>query len=366
MGELFTSILVLSALGGLLALLLVIAERYIAAYGECTITVNKERELKVEGGGSLLTSLMSRQIFIPSACGGRGTCAYCKVKVLEGGGPMLPIETPYLSPEEREAGVRLSCQVKVRHDLAIEIPEEFFNVLEYRAAVEHIRDLTYDIKELRLKLTEPKSITFKAGQYIQLETPEYEGNREPVYRAYSMSSPPSENGAIELVIRLVPNGICTTWVFKHLHEGDEVSLNGPHGDFHLRDSDRKIVFVAGGSGFAPIKAMIESSPDEINRRGARFFFGAKARRDLFYTDVMRDIQSKYGNIRFIPALSAPDPEDNWDGEKGLITEVMAQHITDGSNTEYYLCGSPGMIDACIKVIKAKEVSEERIFYDKFE
>ena len=365
MNELITSILTLAGLGAALALLLVIAERYLANYGEVTIRVNDDRDLKAQGGASLLSTLMTKKIFIPSACGGRGTCAYCKVKVKEGGGPVLPVEEPYLTPAERADGVRLSCQVKVRNDMQIEIPEELFAIRQYRATVERITDLTYDIKELRLKLIEPTSIKFKSGQYVQLETPVYEKNKEPCYRAYSISTAPSESGVVELIVRLVPNGICTTWVFQYLKEGQEVRFSGPYGEFKIRPTDRKIVFVAGGSGFAPIKAMIQGQAEEINRRTARFFFGARALKDLFHVEFMKKIREKYPNIEFIPALSMPDPEDKWEGETGLITAILDRHLADASNTEFYLCGSPGMIDACVKVIHGKGVGNDLIFFDKF-
>jgi len=312
-----------------------------------------------------LTSLASQQVFIPSACGGRGTCAYCKVKVLTGGGPVLPMETPYLTPDEVRDGVRLSCQVKVREDIAIEIPEELFNIRQYRARVERMTDLTYDIKELRLALIEPETISFKAGQYIQLRTSPYEGSSEPVFRAYSISSPPADDKHIELIIRLAPDGICTTWVFNHLHEGDEVVFNGPYGDFTLRPGNAEIIFGAGGSGMAPIKAMLQDAPDEINRRGATFFFGSRQPRDVFHAELMRDIESSYENIRFVPSVAQPDPSDTWPGEKGLITEVLDRHLADASGKEFYLCGSPGMIDACVTLFKKKGASENVIYYDKF-
>lgn len=363
--ELLISVVVLAALGGILALLLVVAEAFIANYGECQITINDQRKETVQGGSSLLSSLMSKKIFIPSACGGRGTCAYCKVRVKEGGGPVLPFEEPYLSPKERELGVRLSCQVKVRQDISIEIPEELFNIREYRANVAGILDLTYDIKEVRLALVDPPKIKFRAGQYIQLRAPKYEGNKEETYRAYSMSSPPKQDNMVETVIRLVPNGICTTWVFKYMKEGDEVLLNGPYGEFFLRPTDSKLVFVAGGSGFAPFRAMLLEQGEEINRRGTRFFFGARAVKDLFYMDLMHDLEQKHRNFKFIPALSQPDPADKWEGEQGLITEVLDRHIQDAANTEFYLCGSPGMIDACLKVIHSKGAKDDVIFFDKF-
>ena len=365
MDEIIRSILVLSLMGGALALLLVIADATIAAYGECKIEINDERELTVTGGESLLTSLGQNKIFIPSACGGRGTCAYCKIKVAEGGGPVLPIELPYLTPEELKEGVRLSCQVKVRNDLRIEIPEDLFNVREYRVRVERVRDLTYDTKELRLALIEPETIRFKAGQYLQLRAPEYEGSRQEVYRAYSISSPPSDEGHIELVIRLVPDGICTTWVFNYLKEGDEVVLNGPYGDFAMRAGDGEIVFAAGGSGFAPIKAMLQDNPEDLNRRGTRFFFGANEPRDLFYDELMAEIASRHEKIQFIPVLAKPPSDSEWEGETGLITQALDKHLENADGKQFYLCGSPGMIDACVALFVKKGASEDAIFYDKF-
>ena len=253
MSQLIVSILIISGIGALFALLLELADLFIANYGECRISINQEKELVVQGGNPLLFSLMEEGIFIPSACGGKGTCAYCKVKVLDGGGPILPTETPYLSEDEQAENVRLSCQVKVRNDLKIEIPEELFLVKEFDAVVEKITDLTHDIKAFRFALREPAEITFTPGQYVQLLTPKYDQNSEEVYRAYSVSSDAAETGHVELVIRLVPGGICTTYCFEHLEVGDAVKFNGPYGEFGLSDTDAGIIFIAGGSGMAPIE-----------------------------------------------------------------------------------------------------------------
>jgi len=357
------SVAFLSLMAGVLALLLVIAEAHISNYGECKIVVNDEKEIAIAGGQSLLASLAARGIFLPSACGGRGTCAYCKAKVLEGGGPLLPTEEPYLTDDERKENVRLACQVKVRNDLKIDIPEELFNIREYRARVARIADLTYDIKELRLELTRPETIKFKAGQYVQLRAPKYPGNNQEAYRAYSVASPPSDNRAIELVIRKVPGGVCTTYVFEHLKEGDEVVFNGPYGEFTLCASDAQVVLVAGGSGFAPIRAMLLDNPEELERRNARFFFGANEKRDLFYTDLMKDITEKHPGIEFIPVLSRPS--NGWDGETGLITQALERRLENADGKEFYLCGSPGMIDACVAIFTKKGASDDAIFYDKF-
>lgn len=358
--------LVISGICAALAVLLLIAERYLANYGQCRLTINAgERELDVKGGRTVLESLMEEGIFIPSACGGRGTCAYCKLKITEGGGEIVPTELPFLTEEEQSDSVRLSCQVKVRNDLALVIPEELFLVREYRGVVERIRDLTHDIKEVRIRLVEPETMEFEAGRYIQLETPAYGDNPEAVYRAYSMSNPPSDSRAVELIVRLVPEGICTTWVFTILAEGDEVVLNGPYGEFGLADTDREMVWIAGGSGLAPFYGMIRHMKERKIARKCTFFFGALAKRDLFLVDELRKIEKEMRNFTFVPALSEPAPEDDWNGETGLITEILDRHVDDAGGKEFYLCGSGGMIEAAHKMLEDKGADEELIYYDKF-
>jgi Na+-transporting NADH:ubiquinone oxidoreductase subunit F len=348
-----------------LAILMVIADATIANYGEVTVTINEDKEITVEGGKPLLGSLMEQKIFIPSACGGRGSCGLCKVKVTSDVGDYLPTELPWISDEEKAQSIRLSCQLKLKKDIAIEIPEELFNVKEYTAEVASLVDLTYDIKQVTLKLIDPPEINYRAGQYIQFVVPEYEMSAEEVYRAYSMASIPSNKDVVELEIRLVPNGICTTYVFNYLKEGDQVTLNGPYGEFCLNDSDKDIIFIAGGSGMAPIKSMLYNMAEKGIDRQATYFFGARAVRDLFLIDKMKELEERLPNFRFIPALSEPLPEDNWSGETGLITDVLDRHIESGDNTEAYLCGSPGMIDAAVNVLTKKGIPEELIFYDKF-
>lgn len=365
-----TSVLIATAVAcavtTVLTVLLLVAEKFLVNYGICTIDINKgSRKLEVPGGESVLASLKSEGIFIPSACGGRGTCGYCKCRIVDGGGPLLPTETPLLTTDEKDSGVRIGCQVKVRNDLVIEIPEELFNIKEYQGRVERITDMTHDIKELRIRLEEPSTIEFHAGQYIQLESPPYPGQNESVYRAYSMSSRPDENDAIETIIRLVPGGICTTWVFNHLKEGDEVKFNGPYGEFRLSDTDREMAWIAGGSGMAPFWSMVRHMKENNIARKCTYFFGAVQKRDLFLVDELSQLADELDWFSFVPALSKPAEDDDWRGETGLITEVVARHIPDGSNMEAYLCGSPGMIDAAIKVLQEKNITDDRIFYDKF-
>ncbi|MBM4038596.1 MAG: 2Fe-2S iron-sulfur cluster binding domain-containing protein [Planctomycetes bacterium] len=347
------------------AAILLIAERYLANYGQCTIDINQgAKKLDVQGGKPLLATLMQQQVFIPSACGGRGTCAYCKVTITDGAPPIAPTELTLLTAEELKKCIRISCQVKVRNDLAIQIPEELFLVKQYTGVVERIRDLTHDIKELRIRLVEPAAIEFTPGQYVQLEAPAYGDNPEPVYRAYSISSPPDDTGHVELIIRLVPGGICTTWVFTMLKEGDEVRLNGPYSEFCLTEGDAEMVWIAGGSGMAPFWSMARHMREHGIRRPCTYFFGAVKERDLFFLDEFRALEKEMPSFRFLPALSGAE-NDSWAGERGLITQVVDRHVAAGANAEGYLCGSSGMIDASIKVLKAKGIPEDRIFYDKF-
>jgi Na+-transporting NADH:ubiquinone oxidoreductase subunit F len=356
---------IVSSIGAALAALLVVSERYLADYGECTLTVNDEQEFTVEGGRDLLSTLTGNKVFVPSACGGRGTCGECKLKVLEGAGPLLPTEEPHLEPHEREAGIRLSCQVKVRQDIRIEIPEELFAVQEYTTRCTHITDLTHDIKQFTLELEEPQTIDYFPGQYVQLLTPRYEKSSEEVYRAYSISSDPADKTTIELIIRLVPGGICTTYCFEYLKPGDPVKINGPYGDFQLTDTSAPIVFIAGGSGMAPIKCMLHHLKNTRNTRKATYYFGANKVKELFLTERMKHFESELPDFTFVPVVAAPDEDEQWHGETGLVTDAVKRDLTNAAECEAYLCGSPGMIDASIKVLTELGLKEQNIFYDKF-
>ncbi len=359
------SVFVISTIGAGLATLLVLAERYITNYGECEIKINDEEGIRVQGGNSLLETLTQQKIFIPSACGGRGSCGYCKVKVLDGAGPLLPTEEPYLEDAERNEGVRLSCQVKIRNDVRIQIPEELLSIQEYECVCAHIQDLTYDIKQFRFELKEPDRINFVPGHYVQFLTPVYEGCEEEVYRAYSISSDPSDAGFIEMIVRLVPNGICTTYMFEYLQVGGPVRINGPYGDFRLSDTDAPIVFVAGGSGMAPIKSMLHEMVNTASTRTATYYFGVNTPEDLFFVEEMKAFEAKLPNFRFVPVLAIPEASNGWKGETGLVTEALDRSLNKAGSYEAYLCGSPGMIDATIEVFKGHGMPCEHIYFDKF-
>ena len=355
----------LSGTGLLLSILLILAERNILNYGTCKISINEgQKELSVRGGSPLLFNLAEHEIFVPSACGGRGSCAYCKVKVTEGAGPIGPVEASYLSPEEEKDQVRLSCQVKVRNDLRLIIPEELFLVKRFTGILEKKRPLTYDILELRIKLEEPDTMKFVAGQYVQLESEEYKG-QDSVMRAYSVSSPPSDQEHIELMIRKVPNGIMTTWVFDYLQEGQKINFSGPYGQFCLSQTEAPMVFIAGGSGMAPIWSMLQDMQKNRIERPTTYFFGALTQKDLFYVEELKKLEKEHAWFTFVPALSNEPEDSDWDGERGLITDVVAKYYPDVSSHEGYLCGSPGMIDACVAVLTEGKMPESCIFYDKF-
>lgn len=357
----------MAGISGILSILLVIAERFLANYGECKILINNEKELTVNGGASILASLSQQKIFLPSACGGRGTCAYCKCKVIEGVGPLLPTEEPLLTRQEIDTQVRLACQVKVKQDIKIEIPEELFNIKEFDVEVESIQDLTYDIKLLRLKLVEPQEINFKPGQYVQLISKPYPGVKESVSRAYSIASPNYEKDHIELMVRLVPEGICTTWVHQHLKEKERIKIVGPMGDFRLHEGIGEIIMIAGGSGMAPMVSLLAEIAEKKIERKVTYFFGSVAKRDLFYLEEMAAFEKEISNFKFVPALSQPAEDDKWEGETGLITIPLSQYINekDNSESQAYLCGSPGMINACTIILKKYNFTTDRIYFDPF-
>lgn len=367
MAPVLIGLLVLSGIAGLLALLLEVADSYLADYGEKHILINEEKDLIVRGGRPLLFTLAEEGIFIPSACGGKGTCAYCKVQVQEGGGPILPTETPYLSPEEVETKVRLSCQVKVKDDLKIRIPEEIFLVREFRVRVERLQDLTPRIRGLRLTiLSPPEGIVFKPGQYVQLEIPRYKKTTGPEYRAYSICSSAADHQGLDLVITRAEGGAVSTYVHDYLKEGDELNVSGPYGNFYLRDSDRDILLIATGSGMAPIMSILDQIARDRPDRKVLFFFGARTRDDIFYEDAVRGMENEIPGFTFMITLSRPAPEDEWEGEKGRVTDLIQKYLPEGSAMDVYICGAAPMVESCLEILLKKGIGEEDIHFDMFE
>lgn len=353
--------------GGLLvglAAALTVAEKLLVNYGICKIDVNAgDRELEVDGGQTLLSALNESKIFIPSACGGRGSCGYCKVTVLSGGGPVLPTETPFLTRAEVRSGMRLACQVKVREDVEIKIPEDLLNVKLFTAEVAGLRELTHDMVEATFALQNPAEISQRAGQYIQLQAPSPEGI---VSRAYSISSPPSDAHSVQIVVRLVPGGIGSTYV-HNLNEGDVVTFTGPYGDFRLNeDPDAAIVCVGGGSGMAPLKNVATTVLEQWPERECWFFFGCRATGDVFYLNEFEELAKKHPNFKVIYALSEPEEASDWSGETGFIHLSLDRHLeTSDRKRQAFMCGPPPMIEAVMKVLEEKGLGPDDMFYDEF-
>ena len=363
--QILITVIVVSLISAVLALVLSFADKYIADYGQVSMIINDGESITVDGGESLLTSLRNQKIFIPSACGGKGSCGYCKVKVLEGGGPVLATELPMLTKEELVDKVRLSCQLKLKQDIKIEIPEELFNVREYDAVVERIIDVTPTIKRVRFRLPEGEILNFKPGQYIQIMAPIYDGNEEEVYRAYSIASSVNDLGYVDLFIGYT-GGIATTYVHQYLKEGDLVNLNGPYGDFYYHEDDGgDMLMVAAGTGMAPIVSILNYMRDNDIKRKARFFFGAKTTEDLFILDELEKFEEDLYDFKFMPTLSRVTDDMGWTGDVGRVNNSIEKYVDDNGNYTAYLCGSPVMIESIIESLNAKGIPESNIYFDKF-
>lgn len=345
----------------LVTLLIIVIDIAFANNKQREITINKSKKLPVLEDDTLLNILSKNKIFIPSACGGKATCGLCRCVVTSGGGEVKSTELSFIKPDDINKGVRLSCQVKVKENIDIEIPNSMLTANEYQTVIADIKDLTYDIKLVKFKLIKPNVMNFKPGQYAQLKVPGID-----IIRAYSIAGDPAVTDHIDMIVRYVPYGAATTYVFKALQKGDKATITGPYGTFYLQeDSHRDIVMIAGGSGKAPIRSILFRLKATGMKRKIRYFFGAKAVRDLYYTEELKKLEKEYPNFKYIPALSSPMPNDKWDGEVGLITDVLDKLSGNLSESEAYLCGSPGMIDACVKVLEKNGVKKENVYYDKF-
>jgi Na+-transporting NADH:ubiquinone oxidoreductase subunit F len=358
------SILSFTGLTVALAAFLMVAERLLVNYGVCKLDINAgEKPLELMGGQTLLSSLYANEIFIPSACGGKGSCGHCKITVTSGGGPVLPTETPYLTRKEIRANLRLACQVKIREDIYIRIPEELLNVKMYTSTVESVSDLTHDIKEIQLCLEEPAEISQRPGQYVQVQAPSPEG---PVFRAYSISSPAYEPNIVQLVVRLVPGGIGSTYL-HNLNVGETVNFTGPYGDFYLNEDPAvEIVCVGGGCGMAPMRNIIYTLYNRWPERTCWLFFGCRTTLDIFYLEQFQELARKHPNLHVVYALSDELGEDErWNGETGFIHLSVDKCLEAGVRRQAFLCGPPLMIEAVTRVLEEKGISSEDIFYDEF-
>jgi Na+-transporting NADH:ubiquinone oxidoreductase subunit F len=329
------------------------------------ITINNQRSITAPAGKSLFEALQAQSIPIPSACGGQGVCGLCKVKVLTQPTPTTKAEEKLLGAEEIKNNIRLSCQLALQDNttISIEIAPELVGAKQYTCRCAQINDLTQDVRQLQLELTEPDYMHYVPGQHIQLLTPPYEKCSERVRRAYSMAGDPADTHLLELIVRRTPGGICSTYLFEYLHRGDTITISGPYGEFRLSNTDADIVFVAGGSGIAPIKCMLHQMKNENIKRKAVLYFGANTIQQLLLAEKMRAFEKELFDFTFVPVVAQPG--DNWTGETGLVTEALGRRIKNAADCEAYLCGGPGMIEAAVRVLAGLGMPKDKIYYDKF-
>ena len=396
--------------GVILVLVLIInfAESKLLPQGEMTITVNGEedKKFKVRPGGTLLSALANETIYLPSACGGGGTCAMCKCQVLDGGGGILPTETGHISRNEAKENWRLACQVKVKEDMNIHVPDEIFSIRKWECTVKSNENVATFIKELVLDLPEGESLNFQAGGYIQIDIPKYRNllfkdfdvedeyhpdwdkykiwnlvanNEEPLFRAFSMANHPAEGNRIMLNVRIatpppplwndVPPGLATSYIFN-LKTGDKVTISGPYGEFFIKETDREMVYIGGGAGMAPMRSHLFHLFQTLKTgRKVSFWYGARSLREMFYDDHFKDLADQFPNFNYQVALSDAMEEDNWRGSTGFIHQVLHDEYLskheDPTEVEYYMCGPPPMINAVEGMLDSLGVEPEMIAYDSF-
>ncbi len=390
-----------------LVVVLLAAKAKLVASGDVTITINGDTKnaFKVPAGSTLLNTLANRKIFIPSACGGKGSCGVCKVHVHEGGGAILSTELSHISRGEAREGMRLSCQVKVKEDMKIEVEPEIFSVRKWTCKVRSNHNVATFIKELVLELPAGEEVPFRAGGYIQIQCPphtvqykdfdvedEYRADwdkfnlwrytstcADTVERAYSMASYPLEKDIIMLNVRIAtpppraaegtPPGIMSSYIFN-LKPGDEVVISGPFGEFFARDTQNEMVFIGGGAGMAPMRSHIFDQFERIKTsRKVSFWYGARSLREAFYVEDFNRIQAENPNFVWHIALSEPLPEDNWTGYVGFIHNVLYENYLKThkapEDIEYYICGPPMMNAAVINMLTDLGVEPENIMMDDF-
>ena len=397
--SLFTAVVLI------LVFVILLARSKLVATGNIKIVVNDERELEVPTGGKLLQALADNDLFIPSACGGGGTCAQCRVRVMSGGGAILPTETSVINKRDAEDHYRLACQVAVKQDMKIRVADEVFGVKRYETTVVSNRNVASFIKELVLALPEGEELDFRAGGYIQIECPphdlkftdfdideefrdewdkydlwRYESHvKETEMRAYSMASFPLERTVIKLNVRIatpppgaddsIPPGVMSSFIFN-LKPGDKAVVSGPYGEFFAKDTDNEMVFIGGGAGMAPMRSHIfDQLIRQHSKRKMSFWYGARSLKEMFYEEEFNELAEKNDNFVWHLALSEPQPEDNWTGLTGfihqvLLDEYLSEHPAP-EDCEYYLCGPPMMNTAVIKMLDSLGVPPENIMLDDF-
>lgn len=404
----FSGILVFTAVILLLVTILNLAQSKLLPQEDVTISINDDPENSIvtKPGSTLLSALATQNVFLPSACGGGGTCALCVCQVFEGGGDILPTETSHINRRDARDNWRLSCQVKVKQDLKIRVPDEIFNIRKWECTVTSNQNVATFIKELVLDLPAGEELNFTAGGYIQIDIPEYHNmkyadfdiedeyhpdwdkykiwdllanNDEPIFRAYSMANHPAEGNNVMLNIRIatpppplwdqVSPGIASSYIFN-LKPGDKVSISGPYGEFFAKDTEREMVYVGGGAGMAPMRShLFDHFHTNNTARKVSYWYGARSVREMFYEDDFRNIEKEFPNFSFHVAMSEPLPEDNWTGSTGFIHQVLHDEYLstheDPTEIEYYLCGPPLMISACQKMLDDLGVDQDMIAFDEF-
>ncbi len=381
------------------------AKNFLVASGPVKILINNQKEIEIPAGGKLLGALADAGVFVSSACGGGGTCAQCEVKILDGGGELLPTEESHINKKEAKEGKRLSCQVAVKQNMVVEVPPEAFDTKKWHCTVKSNHNVATFIKEFVLELPEGEDVDFRAGGYIQIECPphtvaykdfdieeRFRGDwdkfdvwryvskvEEPVVRAYSMANYPGEKGIIMLNVRVasppprgpegIPPGKMSSYIFG-CKPGDKVTISGPYGEFFIKDSDAEMVYIGGGAGMAPLRSHIfELFKRQKTDRKVSYWYGGRSMRELFYVDHFRKIEEEFPNFQFNIALSEPAPEDNWEGYKGFIHQVLLENYLKDhpapEDIEYYICGPPMMNAAVFRMLDDLGVEPENIAYDDF-
>lgn len=405
MFEVFLGVTLFTTIVLALVLVIQVARNVLVPSGTVSVEVNEKKHFDVPVGGKLLNTLADVGIFVPSACGGAGTCSQCRVRVLSGGGDILPTERSHFNKREIRQGYRLSCQVPVKQPMNLVVPDEALETKRWRCRVRSNRNVATFIKELVLELPEEEVVDFKAGGYIQIEVPphtldykdfdideRFRGDwdkynmwrfrsvvNEAVMRAYSMANYPGEQGIIMLNVRVasppprapedVPPGQVSSYLFS-LKPGDEVTISGPYGDFFIKDTDAEMVYIGGGAGMAPLRSHVfELFKTRRTGRAVSYWYGGRSLRELFYVDEFRAIEQEFPNFKFQLALSEPLPEDNWDGYTGFIHQVLYDNYLKDhpapEDIEYYMCGPPMMVEAAMRMLDDLGVEKESIAFDDF-
>ena len=407
MTEIVAGIVMFTVVIVALVALLLAAKHKLVPSGDVTVTINEDasKALRVASGDTLLSVLARHHIFVPSACGGKGSCGVCKVNVREGGGSILPTETSFVSRGEQKRGCRLACQVKVKGDMRIEVAPEIFEVRKWQCTVLGNRNVSTFIKELKLALPEGEDVPFRAGGYVQIQCPPHdisfrefdidpefreEWDRfdlwrfrsvvtEPVERAYSMANYPLERGILLFTIRIafapdyredIPPGKMSSWLFN-LKPGDKVTVSGPYGEFFARDTDNEMCFVAAGAGMAPMRAHIFDQLLRLkSKRKMTFWYSARNLKESFYREEFDRLAAEHPNFKWHLVLSEPRPEDNWTGPVGLVRhnvlrDLYLKNHPAPEDIEYYLCGPKVMNDAVIRLAMDLGVDREHILLDDF-